>query len=450
MDGIPEQIRKTFEGIRESNDFYTVLRRISGRYYVYRQSSRLDKEKGKIVTVSKYLGRIADDGTYVRKVDTASVPIPRTYDGGEPSAFDAPALTKEDATILTYLSMDAKFSVSALARQLGLTPPTLYGRIRRLEQTYGVRYTIELDLDKLGYSKFMVFAKFLDRKPALSEMKAATERLPNVQLAAMLEGGFDALVYIIAENNREISRIVYEMERSLAKYPSRWYISYFHETYGFVPLRDAFFDVLKGKLKRREHDVLREMNADGSVEFAEIDKEYGQVPGRAAYSYYCLRERDVLKRITVCLKNVPARYIGILYASFIEREKLDAHRREFLMNIIKDTDSPATRYLLTGDVGVPHGGLYFLPVFRDGDLERAKESLEKTSPGTHIDTDMISNVLVGSFCYRKFDNTYSTQYERLVGMYKMPPKERTYRGKPRKRPSEIDNIPVLLEKDDED
>ena len=370
--------------------------------------------------------------------------------GGEPSAFDAPVLTKEDATLLTYLSMDAKFSVSSLAKQLGLTPPTLYGRIRRLEQAYGVRYTVELDLDKLGYSKFMVFAKFLDKKPTLSEMQAATERLPNVQFAAMLEGGFDVLVYVIAENNREISRIVYEMERGLAKYPSRWYISYFHETYGFVPLRDAFFDILKGKLKRREHDVLREMNANGAVEFAEIDKKYGQVPGRAAYSYYGLRERGVLKRITVSLKNVPARYIGILYASFIEREKLDAHRREFLMEIIRPTDSPINRFLLVGDYGNPHGTLFFTPVFKEGELNVTKEALQKINQGLALETSIISNILIGSFCYRKFDNTYSTQYERLVGIYKMPPRERTYRGKLRKHSSGIDSIPVLLEKDKDD
>ena len=240
-----------------------------------------------------------------------------------------------------------------------------------------------------------------------------------------------------------------EIERSLSTYPTRWYVSYFHETYNFIPFRNEFFSLLKDELKQREKQLLRELNADGKMGFAEVDKKCGQEPGRASYAYHGLKEKGILKRSTINMTYMPVKYIGIIYASFINREKFDSHRKDLLSNIIKETDLPITKYLLVGDVGVPHGGIYFVPVFNDGDLERAKESLEKINPGLFVETSIVSNVLVGTFCYRKYDNTYSRQYEILVDKFKVPPKERIYH-EVREAKSQNKRIDFTLKSEDED
>ena len=426
MKEVPPNVRRTFERIKESNDFYTVLREFGGKYYVYRQTSRLDKEKQKIVTVSKYLGRILEDGSYVKKVEAQVTEIQKAFDGHEiVSSPETPIIDREEEIILTYLSMDARFSVTSLAKRLGMSTSKLYNKIKKLEQRYGVTYTVELDLDKFGYSKFIAFAKFVNEIPTSTEIKKAAEPIANIQLAAMLKGGYDAMIYILAKDNEEVSSVLTEMERALSRYPTKWYVSYFHETYSFVPLRNGFFDVIKDQLKQRECNTLRELNS-GEKDFAKIDKKCDQEDGRAAYAYYGLKGRGVLKRITINMKSVPVRYIGMLFEAFIDRKQFDSHRKEFLIDIIKETESPLTRYLLVGDVGIPHGGIHFLPVFNDGDLDRSKEFLQKLNKGLAIESSMISEILVGSFCYRKFDNTYSSQYERLVDKYMIPQRERTY------------------------
>jgi Lrp/AsnC family leucine-responsive transcriptional regulator len=60
-------------------------------------------------------------------------------------------LDTKDRSILALLQEDARLSHAAIARQVGLTQPAVYERIRRLEQRGLIRgYRAELDPEALG------------------------------------------------------------------------------------------------------------------------------------------------------------------------------------------------------------------------------------------------------------------------------------------------------------
>jgi hypothetical protein len=103
----------------------------------------------------------------------------------------------------------------------------------------------------------------------------------------------------------------------------------------------------------------------------------------------------------------PVRYVGVVYASFLNRDKFDRNREILLKNIIEEVRSPITKYVLVGDVGIPRGIIFFVPVFLEVDLERAQEELERLELGVALETYIVSKVIVGSFCFRKFDKSGS-------------------------------------------
>ena len=64
-------------------------------------------------------------------------------------------------------------------------------------------------------------------------------------------------------------------------------------------------------------------------------------------------------------------------------------------------------------MGNSDGIVYVVPVMRDGYLEEVTEDIAKLRLGVRISTLVVTKMLVGSFCYRRFDYAYSNQYKLL-------------------------------------
>ena len=283
-------------------------------------------------------------------------------------------------------------------------------------------------VEKLGYLSFLVLVKFIDRVPSEKEINDAVKSEPRIQLALMLAGGeYDVLLYVIAESNYELNKInVFSWRDTLLiKYPARWYTTTFFQHNGFVPLHDSFIATLRqnaGKRVReltledepsdkkkqmlaREFAVLRELNLDGSKDFIDIDKKYGFDRGRSQYSYYRLAEKGLLKGITISMNNLPIKYVAVIFVEILDYGEFEKTRSLYLHNIIQKTDVPINKYSLVGDVGIPYGSVFFMPVFNDNDLEQAKVRLSKVK-GIRIREAIITKIIEGKLS-GFIDNTYS-------------------------------------------
>ncbi|MHC1569321.1 MAG: hypothetical protein ACXQTT_07080, partial [Candidatus Syntropharchaeia archaeon] len=58
MKDIPPKVLETFERMKESEEGCIELKKIRGRYYVYRATSEWDKEDKKVKKITVYLGSI--------------------------------------------------------------------------------------------------------------------------------------------------------------------------------------------------------------------------------------------------------------------------------------------------------------------------------------------------------------------------------------------------------
>lgn len=341
-----------------------------------------------------------------------------------------------EGILLTALSMNGRIPFSSLGELVNLASQPTYRRVKLLENKYGMRYTAEIDIGKLGYLKFLMLIKFASDFPKEEEMTSAISREPEVQFAAMLRGGaYDLILYALAKDNYDIQTLRRRlMEAGLGKYEAKWYIVPFDETYSFVPLRDEFIETLKNKalkgrekkitaaagkqkqIIQREFTVLKELNARGKIEFKEIDKKYSLDAGRSQYAYFKLLSSGLLKRITITMRDPHIKYIGAIFMTVTNYSRFIKTREKLLRNIMGDSKSPLNKYLLVGDIGEPYGIIFLVPVFDDGDLEERVRKLSKIK-GTEISIAVITKILYGNLCYRRFDNAYSIQHDTLIQEY---------------------------------
>ena len=449
MKHVLVRVADRFESLKKEYGFPIYLKRINGRFYVYRAMIVAD-QGGARKTATVYLGRINDDGSFLKKEASRMDSLENAIrvveaNGGrvifaqgaeqEEGMAHPTAPVEEDKQLLSVLSMNAKASYRRIGKTAGGLPPTtVYNRVRAMEKRYGIEYLPEVDLQQLGYLSYITFVKFLDDGiPDIEEMKATLEAEPNIQIAMLTRGEYDLVLYIFAKDNREISLLLIKLQNQtfFSRYKSKWYTTLELDAYGFIPLRDRFFELLKedaaGKdrepgtgrrISYREFIVLRELNADGAVEFSEIEKRNGLDRGAAQYAYYSMKRRGMVKRITASATKLPIMYNGIIMTTVVNGSDSERTRPWFLSEIISEGSSIVNKYAFSGTVETPKGGILIMPVFKEGEFEATLEGMLKNMDGVEVKTMLISSMLVGKLCYRHFDNDYSRQAELLVNQYK--------------------------------
>ncbi len=96
----------------------------------------------------------------------------------------------------------------------------------------------------------------------------------------------------------------------------------------------------------------------------------------------------------------------------------DSSRAKLLEEIISNGSGPVSKYTLVGDIEMPHSVLFAFPVYADNQLEAAEEYINTTIGGVHVKTMIITSIVLGSFCYRRFDKEHTNQYRLLVEEYR--------------------------------
>ena len=96
-------------------------------------------------------------------------------------SFDfRPALDDVSWRILVALQEDARLSYSELGRRVGLTPPAVGERVRRLEEAGIITgYRVELDLEKLGL-RLTAIIRLAPRGRPSSELSGLLSGMPEI------------------------------------------------------------------------------------------------------------------------------------------------------------------------------------------------------------------------------------------------------------------------------
>ncbi len=460
--GIAGAVQATFDGLKANSSSRLVLKRIRGRYYVYREKGVWLKEKQKNKTVSEYLGRITETGTFLKKTMSARDDLENAKaliaeHGGEivwpkiknqemgqyGSQMIQDPINETDLKILMALSMNSRLPISKIAKLSNIKEQYSYSRITALEKNFGIDYILELNVQKFGFTTYLILVKFEDNIPTPNELKEVLAHEYRVQFAATSRGDYDLLIYLLDENSVKAEDDLWKIMsgNTLNKYKARWYLIPFGQINSFVPLRQEFvgtitnkrqdneiystFKVKYNKLKNREAILLKEMNNNASIDFAKIDSKYKLSNGAARYTYYSLVRDGTIIRPTISIKNLQMLYLGVLIVYTTDPKSVLETRDKLLFDEL-EYGQVTNKYALIGNISIPEGIMLFSPILEEGDLDKYIANLKRSFKGTIITSLIITNILVGSLCYRRFDNTYSRQYtslaERGIIPYKRPVK----------------------------
>ncbi|MGI0060374.1 MAG: Lrp/AsnC family transcriptional regulator, partial [Nitrosotalea sp.] len=287
----PQKVKEAYERLKREYKFFISLKKINGRFYLYKQTTVWNREKKKLKVISTYLGKITDDGMFLKKLEGESNDLEIAkqvivaHGGKITMPEDANALKllpiqeepedEKERKILMALSMNARIGASFLGRQIGVTPSIISNRIKNIEKKYKIKYTAEINLEKLAYGEFLVTVKFLGDIPSKEMLKLTFSKEPLIQLVMITKGEYDLLLYVLAKTNDDLKNLIIRLRTDmLAPYNSLWVGSPISKDFGFIPLRDEFIDTLKESMLKREYSVLKELNKNSTEEFAEIDRKY--------------------------------------------------------------------------------------------------------------------------------------------------------------------------------
>lgn len=136
-----------------------------------------------------------------------------------PSSSQRPRLDAIDLAILARLQQHGRETNAGLARRVGLTPPAVLDRVRRLEDAGVIRgYRADLDPEALGFGLTVLLTIRLDHhgRAAVHAFRDAVAGLDEVVECHYVTGSADFLLKVRARDVRDYRRL---LESSISTLP---------------------------------------------------------------------------------------------------------------------------------------------------------------------------------------------------------------------------------------
>src|SRR2546426_377465 len=126
-------------------------------------------------------------------------------------------LDGNDVAILRLLTVDARMSQRAVARQVGMSAPAVAERIARLERAGVIRgYRAELDRSLLGYALVVYVGVVAVQGSDQPAVIRALRELPEVEDVHVVTGPKDLLVRLRVRDHEHLKTVLFDRIWSLS------------------------------------------------------------------------------------------------------------------------------------------------------------------------------------------------------------------------------------------
>ena len=310
---------------------------------------------------------------------------------------------------------------------------------RSLKTKLNIQNQLEINITKFGFTTYLILVKFENEIPKSEALKDILKEESKIQLAFFTTGEYDLIVYLLNKDSVSAEDDLWKImsNKIIKNYKARWYLIPFGQINSVVPIRNEFInfifdsgkkDTLQTKaalntkvLSRREFVVIQELNKDSTKDFLHIDKKYNLTNGTTRYTYYTLKQRGIVIRPTINITGLKIKYIGIVIIETTNPKEVIETRDNLLIEELEYVDY-ANKYALIGNISIPEGIMLLTPVYNDGDLEKIAENLKAKLNGVKIKTSIVTNIILGTLCFRRFDVGYTRQYSYLKSVKKIAEK----------------------------
>lgn len=126
---------------------------------------------------------------------------------------DGKSFDAQDLAILRILLADSRTALHDIGAQVGLSTTSCWNRIKRMHDAGAIeRYTIKVDLDKIGYQDTVIVQVTLEShsEEMLYAFGRELEAIPEVLEACLISGDYDYFIRIAVHNTRDYERLLRE------------------------------------------------------------------------------------------------------------------------------------------------------------------------------------------------------------------------------------------------
>ncbi len=232
-------------------------------------------------------------------------------------------LTNRDKLILRELSTNSRVSLTRLAKTAGCSVATANKLLNNLVKKLDIRFTLEIELDKLGLGeRHIIYVKF-ENKPDEAFLYNLFKDDPFAQDVYITEGKFDLLIFVAAETSRNYIKWETDLAANLSDYfPDLRPSEFVFDLLGYMPLNNAFVNYIKEEVKvdRKDRLILQLLNENSRISYREISKQLGISEDTIRYRVFKLVKRGIIRRFTVAVQKT-----GGVVGAYFARYRFDKH-----------------------------------------------------------------------------------------------------------------------------
>jgi len=214
--------------------------------------------------------------------------------------------------ILQAMSENCRRSLSSLAKELHTSPKTLKKKLAKLEEEYGIKYTLELDESALGLNATYFVKINFSNPPSEKKLRRVLKKYPEIQFAALTKGDFDLLIYAVARTPLDFARWSNSFRQSMWQNLESWEAGVTTGFwFGFFILGEEVTEHMK--LKHVERVILRELIRNARIPLSELARKADVPLSTAQYHLKKILSSKAVKRATLVMTRPPlmVHYIGL-------------------------------------------------------------------------------------------------------------------------------------------
>ena len=232
-------------------------------------------------------------------------------------------LTNRDKLILRELSTNSRVSLTHIAKTVGCSVATANKLVDRLVKKLGIRFTLEIELDKLGLGeRHIIYIKF-EKIPDEAFLRNLFNEDPFAQDVYTTKGDFGLLIFVAADTAKNYIKWETDLAANLSEYlPELRPSEFVFDLLGYMPLNNTFVNYIKDEIKidKKDRMILQLLNENSRLSYREMSKQVGINEDTVRYRVFKLLHRGVIRRFTIAVQNA-----GGVVSTYFVRYSFDKH-----------------------------------------------------------------------------------------------------------------------------
>ncbi len=217
------------------------------------------------------------------------------------------ALDKKDWKILAELSKDCRISLTQLGKKAGVSREVADYRVRRLVKQGIIKaFCIDVDIEKLGYTKHVVYLELrnIDKKKE-KEIFKVLEKNKFVSWLVTSTGKWSIIFDLHSKDNQHLSQLIKELKQELGVYFGKYDIStlddysYFHSKFFGGKEKTKKASKEGTTLDEVDLKILRTLRDNARMDYMQLSKRVGLTAEAISRRIKRLKETNVIKQFYI-------------------------------------------------------------------------------------------------------------------------------------------------------